>query len=98
MVMGWGLCLMRLAVVVVTMSPQNQFLEYEEKHDAEQDRCGHAVRFAVFQRVGQNFQESSAQQCTNCIRNQYVDALCTEGRADRCRRYDARGICRSCRR
>jgi len=89
MIMGGGWGLVCFAVVVVAMSPQHQLFEDEEKHDAEQDRCCHAMWFAMFQRVRQNFQESGAQQGADRIGNQHVDTLRTKGRTDRSRCHDA---------
>jgi hypothetical protein len=79
MIMGRRLRLVRLAMVVVAMSPEHQFFKYEEKQDAEQDGRRHSVRFAMLQGVRQDFQKGGTKQRTDRIRNQDIDTLRPKG-------------------
>ena len=91
MIMRRGLCFMRLAMIMVAVPPQNKFFENEKNHDAKQHRRGHLVRFAMFERVRQNFQKSRTEQGAYRIGNEHIHALHPKGRADRCRCNNAQG-------
>jgi hypothetical protein len=78
-IVGRGLGVVRLAMIVVAVPPEDQFFQHEEDHDAEQDGCRHAMRIAMFQRVRQDFQEGRAEQRADRVGNQHIDTM----RADR---------------
>ena len=84
------LCLVRLAMIVVTMAPENQLFQDEENQNAGQHGSRHAVRLTMLQGMGQDFQERGAQQGANGIGNQHADAMRAQRCAHGCRRDDAK--------
>ncbi len=60
MVMRLRLRLVRLAMIVVTMAPENQLFQDEENQDAGQHGSRHAVRLAMFKGVRQDFPRNEA--------------------------------------
>ena len=75
MVVGRRPGIMRLAMIVVTMAPENQLFEHEENQDTEQHGSRHFVRLAMLQRMRQDFQEGSTEQRADRVGNQDIDPM-----------------------
>ena len=88
-VMRRRLRLVRLAMIVVTMAPENQLFQDEENQDAGQHGSRHAVRLAMFKGVRQDFQKRGAEQGANGIGDQHADAMRAQRNAHGCCRNDA---------
>jgi hypothetical protein len=89
MIMCRRLRLMRLAMIVMAMTPKDQFFENKEKQDTEQDGCRHFVRVTVLQRMRNNLKKSRTQQSTDRIRNQHADPMRANSHTQRGCRSDA---------
>lgn len=91
MIMGRCMGVVRLAMIVVAMTPKNQFFEDEKRHDAKQDGRRRPVYIAVFECMRQDFQKGRAEQCTDRIGDQHADAMRAEGETHRGCGEDAQG-------
>lgn len=83
--------IMRLAVVMVAMPPQDQFFQHEENHDAKQNGSRHAMRIAMFQCMRQDFQKGRAEQGTDRVGDQDIDVSHAKGQTQARRRDNAQG-------
>jgi len=73
-VMGRRPGLVGFAMVGMAMAPKHQFFQNEKQENARQQGQGHHVRAAMFQGVGQNFQEHCPQKGTDGVGNEVLYA------------------------
>src|SRR6187551_3210506 len=62
-----------LAVVRVTVPPEHQLLEDEEKHDADEQRRKQASRSDLLNRFGKDLERGRTEQRAHCVADQPGD-------------------------
>ncbi len=60
-IMSWRLGVVRFAMVMMTMAPENEFFQDKEGQNTEKNGCGEAMRVTVLQRVRDDFQKGCAE-------------------------------------